>query len=1327
MVALIIVAAIVGVVSFARMFGVRIAIPAIKKFDAAVFAALFAACAVIAQKNGTNDPPRSASAAHSEQVGTDPRSVRDLISNPILITPDPGTGPFTNVAPFAVTSLCFTAISATPTSVWLSTSWPYGFSPTNDLLDVYARSTLMPHDPWRVAAQLPVASGSTNAVFELQKYSLPTNGVADSCFVSVATQDDSDGDGLSDAFESLVSGTDPILADTDGDMILDGDEVALGLDPAVSDTDGDGLSDGVETGNCLYAAVGLWILMTNAVDITGSLAADPDGCVSLTLPAPVVLQGVEMSNVTVSARGVVAFGRSESLKLRSIAGAVDFSRPVDARSVVFAPMSDPGLCFRTNGASPSSVRVGVGRFVGVPVACVEYRRMGRAGAGSETNEVSFQVAVPMSGMGHAIMQYRDVVGEEMDGRNAGIGFQTMGARHLHPLSYMVPGFVTDRKIAAITLGSNSNPLDEDTDRDGLADGEEVALGTSPIYADTDRDGLPDDWELSYGLDPLDSTGVNGASGDPDGDGLPNVEEYLNDTDPSDMDGDTDGDGASDLAEVQQGSDPADASDGGMTPDATQYRELVFDIGGDFAAWEMTVEGLGPDDTRVRRISMGAPGHPSSKTLGVRKGNAYRLGMRWLNCDGYDDELSPWYCWKAQIDGLPAANSFGDYSDLRLAGNETVAGPGWIAENADGLLTSHVHECTRDYYGMDLPGNVAGNLAATLYVLGDPVVVFDYDRDGEITDAEAAIARAGSTKFRFWINDDGDTGDINGADDDIPGHGPDHADDHVNGRSDMLDFTPAWIDMTSVFPPGTPLPVCEALNWTVRSDCVNVMWTILSRAQAGMFHRTPLWNRFGIVGVQDILSASVTNTANGAIMPTLIRLFALVSPEEKGVFLVEGRAAGTNLTFEAWADGNPGQTVVSAAANLRISPVEDMYRHLNTRGLSGEAVTWEPSTCSPTNRPDAETSDRHLVFLHGANVAQERARGWCAEVFKRMWQSGMTAKFTGVTWTSDIGSDANYQENASNAFFTASVLAPQVAALSGTKVLMAHSLGNMVCSSMVQDYGLQVSKYIMCDSSVPSEAYYPANDVSIRVHQLVHPQWEEYPTNSWASNWHKLFTGDLNDERKFLGWPGRFVGVVPYAVNFYSTGDEVLELLDDNDVYVWTGITSGYVQYSWHHQELWKGRAAANVLGGTTWSGWNIEERFPGIRKISVSQAQGMSPEDFKTNTVFYCYPPSMNEPTIPLLVRGAHLAQGIPALTRPTGTARILFGVPSYNNFNLDQSGDVIDDDNQNNSTFGIQRPNNWPTRSRWDNRWLHSDMKDVSYFFNFKFYEKVIEKGGLK
>ena len=349
------------------------------------------------------------------------------------------------------------------------------------------------------------------------------------------------------------------------------------------------------------------------------------------------------------------------------------------------------------------------------------------------------------------------------------------------------------------------------------------------------------------------------------------------------------------------------------------------------------------------------------------------------------------------------------------------------------------------------------------------------------------------------------------------------------------------------------------------------------------------------------------------------------------------------------------------------------------------------------------------------------------LFKRLWLSGSRARFYNVDWRSDIGGPANYQENASNAFVVASQIANTIKSIPGEKVAMAHSLGNMVVSSMIQDHGLQVSKYLMCDSAVPSEAFYPTNDVSIRIPQLVHPQWEQYPTNSWASNWHKLFAGDPSDDRRKLGWPGRFSNVPNVAVNFYSTGDEVLELSDDNDIYIWTGITSGYVQYSWHHQELWKGRAAVNVLGGTTWSGWNIEADWRGEPKISIEQALQMDDADFKTNTVFYCYPSSMNSTNISLLVRAAHLTHGIPALARPTG-GRDLYNVldwRDYFNMNLPVERQVGNDGQT--ITQGIQRPNGWPTRFRWNDRWLHSDMKEISFFYNFKFYEKVVEKGELR
>jgi len=59
-------------------------------------------------------------------------------------------------------------------------------------------------------------------------------------------QQDSDGDGLLNADE-VKTGTDPLKADTDGDGLSDGDEVnTYRTNPLVADTDKDGLSDGDE-------------------------------------------------------------------------------------------------------------------------------------------------------------------------------------------------------------------------------------------------------------------------------------------------------------------------------------------------------------------------------------------------------------------------------------------------------------------------------------------------------------------------------------------------------------------------------------------------------------------------------------------------------------------------------------------------------------------------------------------------------------------------------------------------------------------------------------------------------------------------------------------------------------------------------------------------------------------------------------------------------------------------------------------------------------------------------------------------------------------------
>jgi hypothetical protein len=74
--------------------------------------------------------------------------------------------------------------------------------------------------------------------------------------------------------------------------------------------------------------------------------------------------------------------------------------------------------------------------------------------------------------------------------------------------------------------------------------------SDPLNPDTDGDGMPDGWEAQYSLDPLDATDASLYN---DGDGLTNLEEYNYGTDPTNPD--TDGDGLNDGDEVSFSTDP----------------------------------------------------------------------------------------------------------------------------------------------------------------------------------------------------------------------------------------------------------------------------------------------------------------------------------------------------------------------------------------------------------------------------------------------------------------------------------------------------------------------------------------------------------------------------------------------------------------------------------------------------------------------------------------------------------------------------------------------------------------------------------------------------
>ena len=131
--------------------------------------------------------------------------------------------------------------------------------------------------------------------------------------------------------------------------------------------------------------------------------------------------------------------------------------------------------------------------------------------------------------------------------------------------------------------TSSHPNNNDTDGDGLLDGQELFnYLTDPTSNDTDGDGMPDGWEVKYGLNPLDSADalldIDNDSFDSDWNGnitdseiYSNLYEYWNGTNPTN--GDTDGDGMPDGWEVHWGFQPLNSSDSSDDPDGDSLINL----------------------------------------------------------------------------------------------------------------------------------------------------------------------------------------------------------------------------------------------------------------------------------------------------------------------------------------------------------------------------------------------------------------------------------------------------------------------------------------------------------------------------------------------------------------------------------------------------------------------------------------------------------------------------------------------------------------------------------------------------------------------------------
>ena len=617
------------------------------------------------------------------------------------------------------------------------------------------------------------------------------------------------------------------------------------------------------------------------------------------------------------------------------------------------------------------------------------------------------------------------------------------------------------------------------------------------------------------------------------------------------------------------------------------------------------------------------------------------------------------------------------------------------------------------------------------------LVPNYDRDSDIDDVDRQHLSSNEV-FRFWINDDDDAGYEEGSD--IPGDGREDWKDstwvpflgtyRVDGVRDFVDFFPVYVDLKAT------LDVLGTTSYKYilkhADGAVNALLTDTLSAADADHHLID--NTFCTAHDDDELTHI---DADGIELPT--SFLNAVKNDGKGVVLLEGRSESTSpLVLEVRKSDDT--LICSREMPLRLSTVEKMFCHLNLRSAAGGGtVGWATDTNQPSNWPDSLCQSKNLVFVHGyaPDFGETSMNGWLAESFKRFHWSGSKAKFHGVIWRAGEGDPMDYQLNVENGFQTASNFAAYVSGLSGTRVVVAHSLGNILVSSAIVDHSLSVDDYFLCDAAVASEAY--AATVTQEVN-MVHDWWTAYSNRTWSANWYQLF--DSGNTRSVLTWRGRF-GELPSltrAINCYSTGDEVFELTDIPtllegvfDVDWWFVIpvlNTDFGRHSWQKQEIFKGARYTTgwaSVGGTPHAGWGFNatwsEQPPGsgnyeiLPVYTVAEANMAAVSQLHTNPVFRVYPDWLvGTNALSQAQQNEMLAIGIPALTPSTGRISLpvtVYGAVGVGQFDLNATDFKGD---------------GWPDRGDPAFQdWKHNDLKAMAYVFTYKLFRKIVEEGGLE
>lgn len=321
---------------------------------------------------------------------------------------------------------------------------------------------------------------------------------------------DTDDDGINDKEETI---TDPLNADSDGDTLKDGDEIAThNTDPNDPDSDDDEFEDQAEvaSGTLPNDASSKPVDTGDILLGVNFVGEDEDGIAS------------EVTGIA----GVIPHSNWNNLEGGGLGDTVRSStrKSDDTESIL-------RVSWITNGPASVGTEPADDDGDGQLMYGILLPRGSGAGGDDKITEITVRnIAYPSYDLYLYVVS--DAQGESTLTANDEIedifGIETFDGEYIQSLDGEPGNYIVFSDLTGPTLTITGNAA---TGASGIA-GFQIVRSTT----DTDGDSMPDVWEEANGLDPE----VDDAAGDKDSDGSTNLAEYTAGTNPQDNDSDDDG-------------------------------------------------------------------------------------------------------------------------------------------------------------------------------------------------------------------------------------------------------------------------------------------------------------------------------------------------------------------------------------------------------------------------------------------------------------------------------------------------------------------------------------------------------------------------------------------------------------------------------------------------------------------------------------------------------------------------------------------------------------------------------------------------------------------